>query len=335
MDLIRLVHGEDVELYRDVLHLASEASDEEVQAAFVAQRLKLFKALQNFNHDSSCKTITLKDIDGSILTLTQRQYAEKKMDALVATFRLLSDPEKRRDYKASMRVKMALSKDTRSPSTARSVISIRSQTTSSSKNSSIEWNDVYSEYDETDAAANGNCTPKLNRSKGNSLNSHNIITSSGDRKIIGKRRSSSENYIDGESENTKTEDDDDSTNSTSYTLNTEFTNFSETENIEKHNESFVTPYFHYQGSTLAKWLRDRNWTSQADLIDDVGQEIFGSASDVVSAFMQVFGAFQIDESAIDKLSENIYANAEDVAKNQFRRKNNKIFSIDKNVGTHQ
>ena len=80
MDLIRFVHGENVELYSDVLHLNSEASDEEIQAAFVAQRLKLFKALQNFNQDSTYNTITLKDIDGSVVTLTQRQYTEKKIE---------------------------------------------------------------------------------------------------------------------------------------------------------------------------------------------------------------------------------------------------------------
>lgn len=323
MDLIRFVHGEDVELYRDVLHLDPEASDEEIQAAFVAQRLKLFNALQNFNQDSSYKTITLKDVDGSVFTLTQRQYAEKKMDALVATFRLLSDPEKRRDYKASTRVKIALSKERRSPSAARSVNSIRSKTKSLSMSTSIEWDGLSTEYDQIDASAKETRPPKPNSSRGKFLNSHHTITPSGNRKMIGSQISSTENDFDFESEGTKTatsKDDDDLTNTTSYTLSSEFTNLSDKDSIENLNESFVTPYFQYQGSSLAKWLRDRDWTSQADLIDDVGQEIVGSASDIVSAFMQVVGAFQIDETAIDQLSESINANAEDVTKNSFRRK---------------
>jgi hypothetical protein len=316
MDLIRLVHGEDVELYRDVLQLDPEASDEEIQAAFVAQRLKLFNALQNFNQDSSYKTITLKDVDGSVFTLTQRQYAEKKMDALVATFRLLSDPEKRRDYKATTRVKVALSKERRSPSAERSANSTRSKPESLSMSTSIEWDSLSTEYDQIDASAKETRSPKPK-------NSHHTITPSGNRKMIGSQLSSTENDIDSESEGIKTatsKDDDDLTNTTSYTLSTEFTNLSDKDDIEMLNESFFTPYFQYQGSSLAKWLRDRDWTSQADLIDDVGQEIVGSASDIVSAFMQVFGAFQIDGTAIDQLSESINANAEDVATNSFRRK---------------
>ena len=320
MDLIRFVHGESVELYSDVLHLNSEASDEEIQAAFVAQRLKLFKALQNFNQDSTYKTITLKDIDGSVVTLTQRQYTEKKMDALIATFRLLSDPEKRRDYKASMRLKLAVSKDRRSPSAARPVNSILSQTASLSMNSSVEWDDLNTEYDRMDAVVR---TPKLNSSRGNSVRSYDTVVSNANSRIQGIICSSDENDIDSESEGTKTEtseDGDDFTNTSSHTLTTEFTNLSDADSIQKPNESFVTPYFQYQGSSFAKWLRDRDWTSQADLIDDVGQEICGSASDVVSAFMQVFGAFKIDETAIDQLSENINATAEDVTRNPFRRK---------------
>lgn len=365
MDLIRFVYGKDVELYRDVLHLTStDASDDEIQAAFVAQRFELFKAIQELRPDSSSKTISMVDEDGFMVTLTQRQFAEKKMDALVATFRLLSDAEKRQDYNASIRVKRAMSsrEQQRKSSSGRGERSsgsgssprreyakqqrhIIDDESSSYGSASMEeeqqnqgfqmengsgWSPSKSVTNtEQNVFLRSNTKKKLfddSPTHSNSNRSNKSTPTSRSRKSLNldttNTSSSSAGFSteEGESvsEGTRTEtSEDDYTNATGLTTSHSLTPTTKT---DYDDETFIGPYFQYQGCQLSKWLRSNQWKSQADLIDDVGQEIYGSASDFVLAFSQVFNAFKIDGHAIDHMSENISVIAEDISNNAYRRK---------------
>lgn len=96
-DLIELAYGPDVDLHQDILKVDSSASAEEIQQAFVARRIELYESLQNASMLSNTER-TFKDRNGGTVTMTERHYIEKKMDALIGTFRLLSDPSKNLTY---------------------------------------------------------------------------------------------------------------------------------------------------------------------------------------------------------------------------------------------
>ena len=101
MDLITFAYGENVNLYRDVLRVSPEASDQEIQSAFVSRRYELFNELQNASISDAVEK-PLVGPDGFPISMTVRHFTEKTMDALIASYRLLSDSEKRRQYNMSM-----------------------------------------------------------------------------------------------------------------------------------------------------------------------------------------------------------------------------------------
>jgi len=102
MDLIKFVHGEDVNLYTDVLRVNPKASDQEIQSAFVARRYELFNELQSASDTKIVNTPKAAPPGSPMVTLNEKQFTEKKMDALIASYRLLCDSEKRRQYNMSL-----------------------------------------------------------------------------------------------------------------------------------------------------------------------------------------------------------------------------------------
>lgn len=115
MDLIKLVYGKNVDLYTDVLRVQPQATDKEIQSAFVARRYELFNKLQSA---SDTKMVKLpKSTSGSpeATTMSEKQFTENKLDALIATYRLLSDSEKRRQYNMSVQLSAQKSRVPESP----------------------------------------------------------------------------------------------------------------------------------------------------------------------------------------------------------------------------
>ncbi len=101
IDLITFVYGKDANLYRDVLRIRPEAPDKEIRSAFTQRRYEVFKELQIASVSDSVNK-KMVDLDGNPISLTRKEFVEKKMDALIATYRLLSDAEKRRQYNMSL-----------------------------------------------------------------------------------------------------------------------------------------------------------------------------------------------------------------------------------------
>jgi len=96
-ELVELTYGPDVDLHVDILKVESSASPEEIQQAFISRRIELYESLQNASMLSNTER-TFKDRNGGVVTMTERHFIEKKMDALIGTFRLLSDPSKNLSY---------------------------------------------------------------------------------------------------------------------------------------------------------------------------------------------------------------------------------------------
>mmetsp|Transcript_23374 Transcript_23374/g.35544 ORF Transcript_23374/g.35544 Transcript_23374/m.35544 type:complete len:440 (-) Transcript_23374:276-1595(-) len=102
MDTIHLCYGKQASLY-DVLQVSNDASEGEIESAFVRRRYELFHELQNTS-TSDAPNVTLTGTNGRIISLTERKFTEKKMDALIAVYRLLSNTQKRREYNLSLSV---------------------------------------------------------------------------------------------------------------------------------------------------------------------------------------------------------------------------------------
>lgn len=102
MDTIHLCYGKQANLY-DVLQVSNDASEAEIETAFVRRRYELFHELQNAS-TSDAPNVRLTSADGRIVSLTERKFTEKRMDALIAVYRLLSNTEKRREYNLSLSV---------------------------------------------------------------------------------------------------------------------------------------------------------------------------------------------------------------------------------------
>jgi hypothetical protein len=133
MDLIKFVHGQDVNLYTDVLRVNATASDQDIQSAFVARRYELFNELQSAS-DTKIVVKTPKVPPGSsAVTMSEKQFTEKKMDALIASYRLLSNSEKRRQYNLSLYLSSSQkSRNVESPNDVRDMT--QSPTTASHEN---------------------------------------------------------------------------------------------------------------------------------------------------------------------------------------------------------
>lgn len=134
MDLIKFVHGQDVNLYTDVLRVNATASDQDIQSAFVARRYELFNELQSAS-DTKIVAKTPKAPPGSsAVTMSEKQFTEKKMDALIASYRLLSNSEKRRQYNLSLYLSSAQkSRNVESPNDVRCMTQTPTTTSSHEK----------------------------------------------------------------------------------------------------------------------------------------------------------------------------------------------------------
>ena len=53
------------------------------------------------------------------------------------------------------------------------------------------------------------------------------------------------------------------------------------------------------------------------MMDDIGSEIAGAASDTMLAFQQVFSAFTIDDDVIGSMAENIGDATEDLTRGKY------------------
>lgn len=141
MDLINLTYGRNADLYKDVLRVSPVASDQDIQAAFVARRYELFSQLQNASN-SRAPTSKQSPNGKPVTDMTERQFTEKKMDALIASYRLLSDAEKRRQYNMSLSLAAAKEKKNSDYASPKGVPELKKSLSSSpAAGKSSKWNE--------------------------------------------------------------------------------------------------------------------------------------------------------------------------------------------------
>lgn len=90
LQVIDQAYGPYADLYVDVLRVSYLASDKEIQAAFFERRSEIFAILSKLNCGD--------DSEHDEIALSQRRFAERRMDAVVMAFRVLKGPESRKAY---------------------------------------------------------------------------------------------------------------------------------------------------------------------------------------------------------------------------------------------
>mmetsp|Transcript_9106 Transcript_9106/g.25633 ORF Transcript_9106/g.25633 Transcript_9106/m.25633 type:complete len:513 (+) Transcript_9106:153-1691(+) len=82
-DVIEYAFGPSANLYGDVLSVPHDAEQPQIQSAFFDRRYELYEILSK---------------EENALTPTERHFAERRMDAIVAAYRILSNPQTRAEY---------------------------------------------------------------------------------------------------------------------------------------------------------------------------------------------------------------------------------------------
>lgn len=90
LEVVDQAYGPYADLYVDVLRVSYLASDSEIQSAFFERRSEIFTVLSKLNYKDSS--------ENDEIALSQRRFAERRMDAVVVAFRVLKRPESRKAY---------------------------------------------------------------------------------------------------------------------------------------------------------------------------------------------------------------------------------------------
>eukprot|EP00550_Attheya_septentrionalis_P007103 CAMPEP_0198281988 /NCGR_PEP_ID=MMETSP1449-20131203/1865_1 /TAXON_ID=420275 /ORGANISM="Attheya septentrionalis, Strain CCMP2084" /LENGTH=445 /DNA_ID=CAMNT_0043978039 /DNA_START=148 /DNA_END=1485 /DNA_ORIENTATION=+ len=99
-EVIEFSYGRNADLYADVLQVSSNASQDEIQHAFFQRRFELYRVLQATGGDSAVSVGEDSSSSVSAMSSGQKLFTERRMDAVVYAYRILGDPDERRDYDA-------------------------------------------------------------------------------------------------------------------------------------------------------------------------------------------------------------------------------------------
>ena len=355
MDVIKFAYGAEANLYTDVLKVVPQASEQEIQKAFVARRYELFNELQQ----ASSNSLPKNPPPGSPVSgLSERQFAEKKMDALIASYRLLSDSSERHQYNLSLSLAAAKAKKAKqaelsdvSPSGVQhfdhSFESVN-MNDSAEKNNSRDMATPYSNPNilpsrtKQDRTSPFDAKKKLFNSpqEKKSRNEQGILKNANGKSPISKKnvkaslKTFDSQYQDSDTSSFRTdgsslEDDSSFTDGTD-----EFGKMRRREDeLKKKKGQSLSQAANGSPDRKVRWAksakispkkvkkrRERSDSTEDDnssswFGDGIGKELAGAASDTMLAFQQIFSAFSIDEDAIDAVSNTVVHATEDLEDN--------------------
>ena len=101
--VIQYAFGALANLYTDVLSVPPDATPALIQSAFFDRRYELYEILSQDNHGGK-NAEKNGAAAGDILTPTERHFAERRMDAIVAAYRILSNPQTRAEYDEALAI---------------------------------------------------------------------------------------------------------------------------------------------------------------------------------------------------------------------------------------
>mmetsp|Transcript_16085 Transcript_16085/g.20403 ORF Transcript_16085/g.20403 Transcript_16085/m.20403 type:complete len:324 (+) Transcript_16085:125-1096(+) len=310
MDLIEFCYGPDTTIY-EMLRINEDAQHKDIQLAFTERRMELYRQLQTLNEDSADQLVVVKSKGGKGIQLSEKTLVEKKMDALVSGFRVLADPRKRRRYDAKLNKSRSKRKPRSPVSKFRESRNVQKER--SSPKSVLDHEDPPSveeheenwlpgglrsvEIESNDSGVGGlnedasfQASPKaqgaLKKGKKGDISTTVALKD-------GMSMSASESFSRAGSYDT-------TTTNKSFKSGISKTD-SEDEDIKEYYQRVVSK----RETGLGSWLRSKNLHSHANNVDNVSNEIVGSAADLWLSISQVFSAFSIDDEAIDAISGDI------------------------------
>mmetsp|Transcript_22351 Transcript_22351/g.33021 ORF Transcript_22351/g.33021 Transcript_22351/m.33021 type:complete len:328 (-) Transcript_22351:168-1151(-) len=105
LTVVNEAYGADADLYLDVLQVSYFSSDDEIQSAFFDRRSEIFGVLSRLTSEEQQNFG--ENAENDEVAISQRRLAEKRMDAIVMTFRILKDPDLRAIYEGERERRLA------------------------------------------------------------------------------------------------------------------------------------------------------------------------------------------------------------------------------------
>ena len=328
MDLIDFCYGVNANIYK-ILKIGQDASQKDIQSAFMSRRLELYQSIQKINIDSE---LEVEDKDGKIVTLSEREFVEKKMDALVAAFRILRDPSKRRKYDVELTVKRNLVKAAQriAPrSSPRSLVDFQDTSRELKSSLTADLDDLdLSDSDDKENEVKPKLTPKRGLKKmrrlkkgsdssvAMSVNSRVSSTSNSDLSAATPTPTPTKSALKPPAVDVSKIRPPMHNSSPDKLMNPSIVKKKKKklkgrtksatghDPVEKYYKDVVTR----RETSLGSWLRRNEYENQANSVDEFVTEVAGSAADIWLSFSQVVQAFTVEEDAIDAMTEDIENN---------------------------
>ena len=318
MDLIEFCYGSDTNIY-EMLDIEQDASQKEIQAAFMKCRLQLYQTIQSMEGDGD-SGFTVKDQNGKEVKLSEKQFVEKKMDALVAAFRILRDPRKRRKYDASLGGNNSNNNIQQLRKSPKSLMDYPDSSREIEESLTEDLNDTHVSSNEDLDARSETATPvkqkkRIVKLKGSSNPPvRRSQSSSRDRKI--KAKLGSDSSVVSESMMSKSDSSMNIKKIRSQKSKQSVVSIDTTEDDDSVVE-FYQDVVVRQETYLGNWLRRNDFSTQGNAVDELTTEIVGSVADLWLSTKQVALAFSVEDEAIDALTGTINDAAMDLSSGKF------------------
>ena len=318
MDLIEFCYGSDTNIY-EMLDIEQDASQKEIQAAFMKCRLQLYQTIQSMEGDGD-SGFTVKDQNGKEVKLSEKQFVEKKMDALVAAFRILRDPRKRRKYDASLGGNNSNNNIQQLRKSPKSLMDYPDSSREIEESLTEDLNDTHVSSNEDLDARSETATPvkqkkRIVKLKGSSkFPVRRSQSSSRDRKI--KAKLGSDSSVVSESMMSQSDSSMNIKKIRSQKSKQSVVSIDTTEDDDSVVE-FYQDVVVRQETNLGNWLRRNDFSTQGNAVDELTTEIVGSVADLWLSTKQVALAFSVEDEAIDALTGTINDAAMDLSSGKF------------------
>ena len=318
MDLIEFCYGSDTNIY-EMLDIEQDASQKEIQAAFMKCRLQLYQTIQSMEGDGD-SGFTVKDQNGKEVKLSEKQFVEKKMDALVAAFRILRDPRKRRKYDASLGGNNSNNNIQQLRKSPKSLMDYPDSSREIEESLTEDLNDTHVSSNEDLDARSETATPvkqkkRIVKLKGSSNPPvRRSQSSSRDRKI--KAKLGSDSSVVSESMMSQSDSSMNIKKIRSQKSKQSVVSIDTTEDDDSVVE-FYQDVVVRQETNLGNWLRRNDFSTQGNAVDELTTEIVGSVADLWLSTKQVALAFSVEDEAIDALTGTINDAAMDLSSGKY------------------
>ena len=281
LEVVDKAYGPYADLYVDVLRVSYLASDSEIQSAFFERRSEIFTVLSKLNYKNS--------LENDEIALSQRRFAERRMDAVVMAFRVLKGPESRKAYEKERERRIAKRRAV-SPKVDSSLSPTMSQDQMLSPKAVQSFDDLIRPVPFNETSSGRRLIAELSENERVELSPRTLRKSRATPRSTLRRTTVSVHVLDTEQKQISSDD--------SCEDGREERSDRETSSHHEDEEEIVPRRRRKNEGVLEK-------ISESPLVRTIAEEVHGVYLDTITAFDQVFNAFTLQEEEINAVCGRI------------------------------